>query len=187
MKYIIFISILCLGLLGCAQSSSPAVKYYPRYDFTQIKSYSFYPLNSSFTDIQNLNAGLRNVLEISLEHRLNSFGLVYKPLAEADIVVSYYFMTPSKKRFDNYNKEVKYCGHCLPFYTGHAKKKSWGKTPGNLVLDLIDNTRGRTIWRSIYPTNLQSDDHSQKTQERLSQAISTMLYVNPKELTSQSF
>lgn len=160
----------------------PSVQYQSRFDFSQIKTYSFYPRNSDFSELQIVNSAMRNGIELSVEQRLESFGLSYETPDKADVIVSYYVLTPNKKNFRLYNKSVKYCGYCLSFYTGNGKVKSWKQQSGSLLIDLVETQKNRSIWRSIYPLKIKMKDTSQKVQERIDEVISWMFEDNPQHI-----
>lgn len=175
--------LLSLGLLSsCSISPKASVKYHPRFDFSAIESYSFYERNSDFTELQNIRYALRNNIELAIEKRLENLGLTYKEPQEADFVVSYYLLTNNKKNLAKYNKRVKYCDHCLNFYTGNARKKSWRQVHGSLLIDLVDTKRNRTVWRSIYPMNLKSGENSQQIQQRFDELMEVLIVENPRDI-----
>lgn len=168
--------------MGCSLHSTPALQYHPRFDFSQIQTYSFYDRNSDFSEIQIVNSGMRNSIELSVEERLNSFGLRYEVPEKADIIVGYFLLSGTQISLKKYNKSVKYCAYCLEFYSGNERIKSWKNKVGSIVIDLVDTKKERSVWRSIYPLNIGLKDSSQKIQARLNTTVSRMFYSNPQHI-----
>ena len=53
--------------------------------------------------------------------------------------------------------------------------------PGSLILDIIDPNNQRSVWRSVYPLGFKATDNSREMQEKISQAVDSMLRDYPRE------
>lgn len=182
MKKMLIVIFILFNFSACSINPEVTIQYQPRFDFSTITSYSLYPRNSDFSELQNVNSILRNNIELAIEQRLDTLGLRYEQSENADVIVSYYLLSPSRKKFNAYNKSVKYCEHCLNFYQGDAKEKSWQKHPGSLLIDLVETKTHRSVWRSVYPLNIKTKDSSQKVQTRISDVILWMFTENPQHI-----
>ena len=176
-KLLIKLIIFCLCLLGisaCSSNQSPVV-YYNSFDFSEVKSYSFYPPGSKFLETQSLNYAQRNRVEIAIENSLNSQGFSYSEFSEADIIITYYFVTKHVKHYEKYNEIVRFCSRCLKASTWKDNDISWKATPGGLIIDLVNPKNNRSVWRSIYPLNYKVKDNSKEQNDKIKEAVTTML------------
>lgn len=168
-------------LLGCSNRPSASAKYQTNFNFTNVESYSLYDRNSEFTDFQNMSDATRNGIELAIEQVLDAKGFGYKTIDKADVVVGYHLIN-NHKELRNYNRSVKYCRPCLSAGDAKKNKKAWRMLPGSLVLDLVSRDKNRTIWRSVYPLKIKPDDNSFEIQDKIYQAIDTMVKTLPREV-----
>jgi len=174
LSFVLFFSFL----LSSCSSYKAKTKYRAQYDFTTIKSYSFFERNSAFTDMQNLSFSMRNRIELAIERGLDKKGYVYKTIAETDVIIGYYLISRSRKEFEAYNKGVKYCAYCLVSLDSgktSGRRDTPSLEPGNLIVDVISAETKRSIWRSYYPLKIKDDDNSTEVQEKLHEAVNAML------------
>ncbi len=181
------LSCLSLFLFACA-SKNPVTNFQQEYSFGDIEYYSLYPRNSEFTEVQNLGDVMRNRIEIVLEQAMDKKGLDYKDTEQADVVISYYIVGRSARELKGYNREVNYCQYCLTSLYGDnnsSGKKKLGNAdyvlPGSLIIDLIDQKKKRSIWRSSYPLNIDVSDNSQEVKEKISNAVNVMFSTLPNK------
>lgn len=174
----ILLQSLTLLLLLTACSSAPKeskVKFQPLFDFTSLKFYSLYNRNHKFNDYQGLGYALRNDIELAIERGMEKQGFNYKDVADADVVVTYFWVNANLRDFKRYNKGVNYCSYCLNHSVTGAKRDRLNVTPGSLVLDVIDTKSKRSVWRSSYPLKVNVKDNSLEVQSKVHQAIGVML------------
>lgn len=183
MNLIFTIILVSITLSACSFSPDPSVQYQSRFDFSEINTYSLNDRNSYFSELQNISSGMRNSIELSIEKRLDGLGLTYESPEKADVIVNYYLVTASKVKLQAYNKSVKYCEHCLNFYSGSRDQKNWQKLPGSLLVDLVETKQGRSIWRSIQTLNIQTKDSRKKIQTHIDAAILKMFTENPQHIS----
>ncbi|HBY88749.1 MAG TPA: DUF4136 domain-containing protein [Colwellia sp.] len=173
--------LLCLFFLtlsGCSSMNNPVI-YHTSFDFSQVKTYSFYASDSNFFDSQSLSHSQRNRIELAIEKSLNAQEFVYGDLKDADIIVTYYLVKGKRQDYQNYNKVVLFCPHCLKANTWQQNNDEWSIYPGGLIIDLVDPKRNRSVWRSIYPLDFEAKDNSTIQNEKTMEAVNTMLTQYP--------
>lgn len=155
------------------------VTYHSSFDFSQVETYSFYQSDSSFFDSQSLSHSQRNRIEIAIEKRLNAQGFSYSDIKDADIIVTYHLVKRNPEDYQDYNKAVLFCPHCLRANTWQQDNKNWAIYPGGLILDLVDPKKNRSVWRSIYPLDADQKDNSKIQNEKIIEAVDVMLTQYP--------
>ena len=175
----IIIVIFALLLSACSSQKDAGAVYQTRFDFTQVKSYSLYDRNSEFRDFQSINDITRNGIEMAIEHDMDKKDFLYKNIDKADLIVSYHLIGRGKRDFSHYNKAVRYCDYCLRANTWQTDNKNWTIRLGSLIIDLIDPKTKRSVWRAVYPLELDPEDNSQEVNEKIIMAVKTMLALYP--------
>lgn len=155
------------------------VIYHNSFDFSQVKTYSFYQSDSAFFDSQSLSHAQRNRIEIAVEKSLNAQGFIYSDIDNADIIVTYHLVKNKPQDYRSYNKSVLFCPHCLKANTWQQDNNDWHVYRGGLILDLVDPKRNRSVWRSIYPLNFKEKDNSTEQNEKIMDAVEIMLLQYP--------
>jgi hypothetical protein len=170
---------LIINLVACSSINSATTAFRDGFDFSTVESYSTYGRNSAFGDLQNLNDTTRNTIELAIEQGFDKNGFHYKILKNADIVIAYHLLNNNFAELNKYNQQVKYCGYCLN--AGKTTRIELEKKlrPGSLILDIIDPKSQRSVWRSIYPLGFKAKDNSREMQEKISNAVNSMLHDYP--------
>jgi len=171
---------LIISLVSCSTMNGATTSFRDSFDFSSVESYSTYGRNSAFGDLQNLNDTTRNIIELAIEQGFDENGFRYKNFKNADIIISYHVLDHNFSELREYNQQVKYCGYCLS--AGGITRSELEKKlrPGSLVLDIIDPKNQRSVWRSIYPLGFRDTDNSREIQQKISQAIDSMLRDYPR-------
>lgn len=180
MLKIISITLLLSLLSACSSRQDAGVVYHDGFDFSQVKSYSLYHRNSSFTDSQNLLDTRRNAIEIAIERTMSSKKFDYLEPEQADVIVTYYFLNGKTREYSNYNEAVRFCVHCLRANAWQTNHQYSTLAKGSLILDLVDPKKKRSVWRSAYPLNIDVKDNSTKLNKKIQQAVSLMLALYPQ-------
>ncbi|TYK67443.1 DUF4136 domain-containing protein [Colwellia echini] len=171
--------VLLFNIFACSSTSYETV-YDGRFDFAQVKNYSFYNNDSDFFNSQSLDYAQRSRVELAIERSMNEQRFKYSKPEQADIIVTYHFVNKKYKDYLAYNKIVLFCSHCLRASTWISENQNWTVFSDALIIDLVDPKNHRSIWRSIYPLNYQVQDNSQKLNEKIINAVDTMLAQYPK-------
>jgi hypothetical protein len=175
---LLFACLLTLTISGCSSSGNPVI-YQSNYDFSQVKSYSFYTSGSDFFDSQDLSHAQRSGIEIAIEKHLDAQKLNYTAADNADIIVTYHLVTKQRQDYQSYNKVVRFCSHCLRASTWQQQNSDWQVYPGGLIIDLVDPKKNRSVWRSIYPLKFKAKDNSRELNEKVKEAVNIMLSQYP--------
>ncbi len=178
MKFIVT-SLLLLLITACSAPKNASAIYQTRYDFSQVEKYSIYDRNSEFSEFQNISDITRNGIEIAIEKSMEKQGFHYSEQSDADLIVSYHIINGNRQDYSKYNKGVRYCEHCVRASTWQAEEKDWSLSPGNLILDLVDPKSKRSVWRSVYPLDIDIKDNSRAVNEKILNAVNTMLIKFP--------
>jgi len=173
-------SILFIFLGACSSVQKAGVVYHDSFNFSLVKSYSLYDRNSAFSETQGLLDTRRNAIEIAIERAMAKNKFSYESLEKADVIVTYHVFNGKRKEYSKYNKAVHFCTHCLRATTWKTDQQYSPISQGSLVLDLIDPKQNRSVWRSIYPLDLEVKENSAETNDRINQAVSAMLAEYPR-------
>jgi len=181
---ILAICILSLLLNACSINDAGVV-YHDSFDFSAVRSYSLYDRNSAFSDTQSLLDSRRNAIEIAIERMMTKKKFSYHKPEQADVIVTYYLLNDSRNDYSNYNEVVRFCQHCLRATTWKTSNSYATATHGSLILDLVDPKRQRSVWRSVYPLKVKDKDNSAKINEKIQQAVASMLAQYPTSTISR--
>jgi len=179
------ISLLLIFLSACASKQTAGVVYHDSFDFSAVKSYGFYDHNAAFNESQNLLDTRRNAIEIAIERTMANKKFSYAEIEQADVIVTYHVFNGKYRDYSNYNEAVHFCVHCLRATTWQTAKKYSSVSHGSLVLDLIDPKKNRSVWRSIYPLDLNEKENSAETNDRIKQAVAMMLAQYPQVFSTR--
>lgn len=172
---------LVITLVSCSTTNIATTLFRDSFDFSVVESYSTYGRNSAFGDLQNLKGTTRNIIEIAIEQGFDENGFRYKPLKDADIIISYHLLSHNFVELKKYDQQVKYCGYCLNAGLASRVELESKLRPGSLILDIIDPKNQRSVWRSVYPLGFKDKDNSQEIQEKISKAVDSMLRAYPRD------
>jgi len=154
--------------------------YHNTFDFKQVRTYSTYDRNSLFSEAQNISDITRNSIEIAIDKAMLDQDLTYNPPGNADIMVSFHIIKNNSLENSEYNKAVLFCDYCLRANSWYTEGKELRVELGSLVLDLINPKNKRSVWRSVYPLDIEEKDNSRKENEKILQAVKRMLLNYPK-------
>lgn len=172
--------VLIINLIACTSTKEATTSFRDGFDFSAVETYSTYGRNSAFGELQNINDSTRNTIELAIEQGFDENGFRYNNVKNADIMIAYHVINHNLVEFDKYNKQVKYCGYCLNGNDTTRLDLEKKQRPGSLVLDIIDPTSQRSVWRSVYPLGFKDKDNSREMQEKISHAVDQMLKDYPR-------
>lgn len=176
-----FILAIVFTFLGaCSSVQKAGVVYHDSFDFTAVKSYSFYDHNSIVSETQSLLDARRNIIEIAIEHIMAKNKFNYTELEKADVIITYHVFNGKRSDYSKYNKAVHFCSHCLRATTWNTDQKYSSVSQGSLVVDLVDPKQKRSVWRSVYPLDLKDKENSAETNDRIKEAVSVMFAEYPR-------
>lgn len=174
--------LILLLLTGCSSIKVADSKFQPIFNFSAIKSYSLFDRNEEFSEWQALSDANRNSIELAIEQEMEVSGMDFIPAEQADIVITYFFVSGKRNILQRYNDKVKYCSYCLTNSASGKKKDKLNVPPGSLIIDAVKPGSKRSIWRSSYPLNIGGKDNSQQMNEKIKTAVNAMLSQLHKKL-----
>ncbi len=175
---LLLLLLVVLTLGGCSNLPREAESHAFRYfDFSKVKTYAFYDRNADFFDYQSLSGVMRNNIELAIEEELDLLGLTYQTVANADIIVTYFWVKHPGKALTQYNKGINYCAACLNIKSATNQQQSQKITAktNSLIIDIIDPIKKRSVWRSSYPLKIAVKENSQEVQSKIKTAVKQML------------
>lgn len=177
---ILISSLLFTLLCACSSIQKAGVVYHDSFNFSAVKTYSLYDHNSAFSETQSLLDGRRNAIEISIERTMAKNKFSYEALEKADLIVTYHVFNGNRKDYAKYNKAVHFCNHCLRATTWNTDQQYSPISRGSLVLDLVDPEKNRSVWRSVHSLDIEDEENSAETNDRIKQTVSAMLAEYPR-------
>jgi hypothetical protein len=192
--------LLSFGLLGCATVSQIPGHRSDYFKFEKVRTYSTFAPNSAFYQQQNIADDVRNMMDIVLEQTLAKKHVHHTELAQADVIVSYFFVDGDNKALAEYNKLVHLCvicehdsqdrvnkgerhapGQMSPSkgnrneHQRQASRKRTAEWATGLIVDFIDPKTQRSVWRVYEDLTLSVKDNSRTRQQKITEAIEKML------------
>ena len=175
---LIVVVFCCWLVVGCSTSYQANSRYQANFDFLTAKNYSLYYRNSRFSDYQNLSDTDRNSVELAIEQAFDAKGFVYQPPEQADFIVTYFVSQNSRRDLARYNQGVRYCRYCLQGFDPDDKTLKV-QPIGTLIIDLVDVSTKRSVWRAVSDIKFKEKDNSQELQSKFQQALTAMLAQYP--------
>ena len=165
-----------LALAACASTPKPDVDYKADYDFSKVRTFSFYdesgdvtgdnPLTLSDFQKERIDDALKTALEVK------TLTYVSDP-SEADILMSWHldardktdvrtYQTPTYGAYGPYygpyNRYSRYnCWSCMGTQTEVSVQNY---TQGTFIVDMIDPTLDKSVWRSVTQSKLKGQHES---------------------------
>lgn len=165
---------MCLLLAAC--STLPETSHSDNYNFSEIKSYSLFPRESKFTELQRMSDFQRNRIELAIENQMEVQNFEYKELEKADVVVSYFLVGRSLTELKKYNRRVRACLGC-----SNKEQDALNKDirTSMIILDVLDNTKKRSIFRGYSKVKIDQETTSDENQQEMVEAITGILSQFP--------
>ncbi|WOH37139.1 DUF4136 domain-containing protein [Thalassotalea fonticola] len=161
-------------LNGC--SSSPETSFNEEFDFSSVKTYSLFPRESKFTELQDMSDFHRNRIELAVEKQMEKQDFSYSQFEQADVIISYFLVGKSLRELQKYNKGVKACLGCSDKEQAALNKEI--KT-SMLVLDILDSEKKRSVFRGFTKLDLDVEDTSEENQQETIEAVQMILSKFP--------
>ncbi len=157
-----FIGVLALIALVSACSSTPTatVDHDPAFDFSGVQRVAILPLNREVTPQTAISDMQAARMSSSLAGAMTARGLdVVEDPANADLLLTWHLVTEERTDVRTYNTQSMYnCWRCGPAVSDVSVRQY---TQGTLIVDMIDPTRNRSVWRSIVQSRLRQTDAEQ--------------------------
>ncbi|MBD1390797.1 DUF4136 domain-containing protein [Neiella sp. HB171785] len=143
---------LVLVLSGCASTPNVESDYTDEFHFAFLKTYYLIPANAqSYEGQAGTNLDEQRV-EQAINDALQMRGMTPVAKDQAEILVAYHLTSKDRTRIRSYHNNFNYYGRYHRRYWGAG----WGNdidveqfTEGQLLIDLVDPTENRVVFRSI--------------------------------------
>ena len=157
--------LLCSALLALAAcSSTPKVNtdYNPKHNFGTIKSYHIVNKERSVNDL------IVSRITSALDNSMTARGIKKVDAANADILIDFMVITKDKTRVTSYNTGYGYRGFATPYggfgYGGINNVDVHQYTEGSLLIDLVDPSNKKTVWRGTSTATVKNRTPEEKTE-----------------------
>ncbi len=179
------ILLLLLSIVSCSNTNKAETKLLVPFDFDSVKTYGFHPLNSQYSQQQNMSHAMRNSIELAIERNLDKQGFSYAE-SNPDIYVGYRLYGVNGTIFNGRKDEI--CRDCKP--TKPSKKigknsRSSQSTIGAIMLDVQSGKTQLSVWRSTYPLSLKGDESSVEFNEELDMGVAEIIAKYPSNNREQ--
>ena len=171
----IFVSVLFIN--GC--STSPETSFNDEFDFAVVKTYSLFPRESKFTELQEMSDFQRNRIELAVEKQMELQHFSYTQFEQADVIISYFLVGNSLGELKKYNKGVKACLGCSQNEQATLNKDI---RTSMLVLDILDSEKKRSVFRGYTKLDLDPENTSEENQQETIEAVQLILSQFPPEI-----
>lgn len=176
-KKLILLSLVIFSVVfiaGC--SSSAETSFNEEFDFSSVKTYSLFPRESKFTELQEMSDFQRNRIELAVEKQMELQHFSYTQFEQADVIISYFLVGNSLSELKKYNKGVKACLGCSQNEQAALNKDI---RTSMLVLDILDSENKRSIYRGYAKVDLDPENTSEENQQETIEAVQLILSQFP--------
>lgn len=164
------ITAFALLLSACGSTPLESVSDFDeKFDFSKVRNIAFLPINRA-----NLNTIIVSDMQASrindaMEDDLRRKGFsVVKDRQQADLLLAWHLVTHEKTDIRSYNSMSYYsCWRCGPAVSDVSVRQY---TVGTLIVDMIDPSRGQSVWRSTIESKLSSKPDPEAAPERRREA-----------------
>lgn len=159
-------TIFVLLLSACGSTPLESVSDFDNeFDFSKVRNIAFIPINRA-----NLNTITVSDMQVSrineaLEDDLRRKGFsVVKDRQQADLLLTWHLLTQEKTDVRSYNSMSYYnCWRCGPSVSDVSVRQY---TVGTFIVDMINPTKGQSVWRSTIESKLSSKPDPETAPER---------------------
>ncbi|WP_371189472.1 DUF4136 domain-containing protein [Thalassotalea maritima] len=184
MKRVLMILALTIFLVSCATSYKPDVDYKLDYDFSAVNSFAI--LDHTLTEtakVDQLSSSVSSLdydrIAYAIRATLLDKGMQETSEDLADTLVRFKLITKEKQEIRTYNTGFHHCWYCDPFYDRpfgmRQEVKVRNYTEGTLIIDMMDPSTKKSIWRSVVSQAVRKNVPVVERQARIRTLVTTML------------
>ena len=174
----IFIMLALLLLVSCS-TISVNQDYDPEYDFSKLKTYGFIPLSTE-SGIDQLSA---DKLGAAIKNEMNAKGYSLSEPADFGIALMFSSKTKTNIQSYGYGYGYGYWGRPGMYGTGGVDVTQYDE--GTLVIDIIDMTEQKLIWRGIGSGAMKESPTVEERTENINNAVNKILAQFPPDKTDK--
>jgi hypothetical protein len=160
-------AVLCSALLVACSTTTPALEavtdFDASFDFSQVQKIAIQPverMNAAAILVSDMDVNRLNRI-ISDQLTSKGFSIVAEN-SDADMYLTWHLVTQEKTDVRSYNSMSAYnCWRCGPAVSDISVSQH---TEGTLIVDMVDPTRGQSVWRSTVQSRLKSKVDAQDSQ-----------------------
>jgi hypothetical protein len=179
MNKLVFVLIMLFHLSSCSSPKDVNSVYFKHFNFSGVQTYSTFDRNTGFRTNQSMTDSKRNQIELAIDKSMQALGLSYTDKNSADLIVSYAVVGTNHADYIAYNKAVRFCFSCIQSSTWVSTNENWDVKLGSLVIDFIDPKSNRSVWRNIYPLDVEVEDNSREVNVKINEAVKVMISKYP--------
>lgn len=179
MNKIVLLLLVAFNLSSCSSVENVNAVHFKHFDFAKVTTYSTFDRNTGFSAEQNITDSDRNKIELAIDKAMLARGLSFTTNENADLMVTYHLIGQNRDEYIAYNKAVRFCFTCIQASTWESKNENWSIEFGSLVIDFVDPKSHRSVWRNIYPLQLEVDDNSRQSNIKINQAVKALISKYP--------
>ncbi len=163
---------------ACATTLEATMDYDDRFDFSKVKKIAIQPVDRvglSAIRISDMQIS-RIDEELGAELQRKGFQMV-SDNSQADVYLTWHLVTEERTDVRTYNSASYYnCWRCGPSVSDVSVRQY---TQGTFIVDIIDPSRNKSVWRSIIESKLQSNPDPQEADARRKEAASAIFAQFP--------
>lgn len=174
---ILFTILSTTALLFLVRCSTISINqdYDPEYDFSKLKTYGFIPLSSE-AGIDQLSA---DKLGAAIKNELDAKGYTVADKADFGIALMFSSKTKTNIQSYGYGYGYGYWGRPGMYGTGGVDVTQYDE--GTLVIDIIDMTEQKLVWRGIGSGAMEQSPTVEERTERINNAVNKILAQFPPD------
>ena len=142
---------------GCSTTPTAQTDFDPYFDFSGAQAIAILPIDRQVSSVASISDMQADRLEQSLADELTRLGYeVVRNSTDAHMLLTWHLVTQERTQVRTYNSmSARYtsCWQCGPTSSNNVRVTQY--TQGTLIVDLIDQERMRSVWRSIVESRMR--------------------------------
>lgn len=178
MRFVLALALL-VSLAACSTTSLESVSDFDRdFDFTDVKRFAILPIDRTSAAETLISDMQVSRINEALAAELSGRGYkIVDERSEADLYLSWHLVTREKTDIRSYNASSAYnCWRCGPPVSDVSVRQY---TEGTFIVDLIDPSRNRSVWRSTIQSRLNKQPSPEQAAENRATAAKAIFVPFP--------
>lgn len=178
MRFVLALALL-VSLAACSTTSLESVSDFDReFDFTKVKRFAILPIDRTSAAETLISDMQVSRINEALAAELSDRGYeIVDERSDADLYLSWHLVTREKTDIRSYNASSVYnCWRCGPPVSDVSVRQH---TEGTFIVDLIDPSRNRSVWRSTIQSRLNKQPSPEQAAENRATAAKAIFVPFP--------